>query len=311
VVFEVGIGLPTLGTSDGSGDLDVVAAARQAEALGFDSVDAADLIAGDGTPALEAAVALATAAAVTKRIMIGFGALSLPLRPVVWVAAQVQALQHLSGNRLVLGVGVGGLPDSPFWRAVGVPGRERGRRTDAALAVLPRLIAGEPTRLMEQPGQPVVTLAPPAPVPPILVGGNSRAAIRRAATYGDGWIPSQIAPDALAAGIAELRELTAERGRPAPVVHVGGLTIETDMELVRAARAERASFVGSLPGDHGLSAEAAMAMVTASPAEAAERFAAYAAAGADGVSVSPGLGWAGERWMRLSELVAEARASLA
>jgi hypothetical protein len=76
VVFEVGIGLPTLGTSDGSGDLDVVAAARQAEALGFDSVDAADLIAGDGTPALEAAVALATAAAVTKRIMIGFGALA-------------------------------------------------------------------------------------------------------------------------------------------------------------------------------------------------------------------------------------------
>lgn len=53
-----------------------------------------------------------------------------------------------------------------------------------------------------------------------------------------------------------------------------------------------------------------MAMVTTSPAEAAERFAAYAEAGADSISISPGIGSVGEEWMRQCELVAEARAML-
>jgi alkanesulfonate monooxygenase SsuD/methylene tetrahydromethanopterin reductase-like flavin-dependent oxidoreductase (luciferase family) len=308
--LKIGIGLPTLAKSDEPGGIDVGAAARHAEALGFDSVLAADLIIGDGTPALEATVVLAAAAAATKRVRIGFGVLALPLRPVAFLAAQVQALQHLSGNRVLLGVGSGGLPDAPLWRAVGVPARERGRRTDEALKVLARLIAGEPTRLADQPGQPVVTLAPAAPVPPILVGGNSKTAIRRAAAYGDGWFPSQIAPDTLAVGVAKLRELAADRGRPAPAVHVGGLAILGDEESARAARTARASFVRSLPGDHGISPEEAMATVTASPAEAAERLTAYAAAGADSIGISPGIGSVGQDWMRQCERVAEARALL-
>src|SRR5256885_386717 len=178
---RIGIGLPTLGGGDGSagGRLDVVGAARHAEALGFDSAWVADLVVGDGTPALEATVALAAAAAATDRIRLGFGVLSLPLRPVAWVAAQVQSLQYVSGGRVLLGVGSGGLPGSPFWPAVGVPGRDRGRRTDAALAVLSRLVAGEPTELVDRPGRPVVTLGPATPVPPVLVGGKSSAARRR------------------------------------------------------------------------------------------------------------------------------------
>jgi alkanesulfonate monooxygenase SsuD/methylene tetrahydromethanopterin reductase-like flavin-dependent oxidoreductase (luciferase family) len=182
-------------------------------------------------------------------------------------------------------------------------GRERGRRTDAALAVLARLIAGEPTRLADLPGQPVVTLAPAAPVPPILVGGNSEAALRRAAAYGDGWFPSQITPAALAAGAAKLRQLAADRGRPAPAVYVGGLTIQTDPESVRAARTARAAFVRDLPGDHGITSQDAMAMVAASPSEAAERFAATAPPGSvdvrRGCSAAPvGRGWRG--WLSLA-----------
>ncbi|MEV5330018.1 LLM class flavin-dependent oxidoreductase [Nonomuraea sp. NPDC052634] len=75
-----------------------------------------------------------------------FGVLSLPLRPVALVAAQVQTLQHRSGGRVVLGVGIGGFPGSPFWRAVGAPARDRERRTDEALRVLPGLIRGEATK---------------------------------------------------------------------------------------------------------------------------------------------------------------------
>ena len=52
------------------------------------------------------------------------------------------------------------------------------------------MISGAPARMeKKRPGQPTVTLSPSAPVPPILVGGNFDAAIRRAAAYGDGWFP--------------------------------------------------------------------------------------------------------------------------
>ncbi|MFI5898420.1 LLM class flavin-dependent oxidoreductase [Actinoplanes sp. NPDC051513] len=309
--LKIGIGLPTLGERGRLGSLEAIAAARHVEALGFDAVVAADLILGDGTPTLEAMVVLAAATAATERVGIEFGVLNLPLRPVVWVAAQVQALQHLSGNRVVLGVGSGGIPDLPFWGAVAVAGRERGKRTDSALAVLPQLIAGKPTRLPDQSGQPIVTLAPAAPVPPLLVGGNSDVAIRRAATSGDGWYPSQITPNTLASGVAKLRQATADREHADPVIHVGGFTIQTGEESVRAARPARESFVRSLPGNHGISPEEATAMVIASPAEAAELFAAYAEAGADSISVSPGIGTAGANWMRRCELVAEAHRMMA
>lgn len=307
----LGIGLPVLGEGGTSGGIDVTSAARRAEALGLDSVWAADLILGDGTPGLEAVVALTAAAAVTERIGLGFGVLSLPLRPVAWVAAQVQALQHLSRNRVRLGVGSGGMPGSPFWRAVGVPARERGRRTDAALAALAGLIAGEPTRLGQRPEEVEITLAPRAPVPPILVGGNSDAAINRAAHYGDGWLPSQIGPRTLAAGVAKLRRRAAEHQRPAPAVYVGGLVIHTDDASVRAARAAHESFARNLPGEHGITVEEAAGTVTGSPAEAAERIAEYVSAGADGVIVSPDVDSAGAQWLRQCELVAETRSLLA
>jgi hypothetical protein len=91
---------------------------------------------------------------------------------------------------------------------------------------------------------------------------------------------------------------------------VGGLTIVGGGQAVRAARAERAAFVRSLPGGHGISPEEAAAMVVASPTEAADCLAAYAAAGADGVGFSPTIGDGGEAWLRQCDLAAEARALL-
>jgi alkanesulfonate monooxygenase SsuD/methylene tetrahydromethanopterin reductase-like flavin-dependent oxidoreductase (luciferase family) len=107
--------------------------------------------------------------------------------------------------------------------------------------------------------------------------------------------------------VAKLRRLAAGKGPPTPQVHVGGLTIVEDDSAAAATRAERASFVANLPGDHGVVPDEATAMVIRSPADAAERMAAYAAAGADGVSFSP---VAGEDWARQRDLAAEARAML-
>jgi alkanesulfonate monooxygenase SsuD/methylene tetrahydromethanopterin reductase-like flavin-dependent oxidoreductase (luciferase family) len=133
--LKIGITLPTIGEIETLGGID--AAACPVAELGFESVWAADLIVGDGTPSLESTIALALAAAVTERVHVGFSVLVLPLRPPAWAAAQIQTLQHVSGGRVILGIGSGGFPGASFWQAVGGPARGRGRMTDAALDVPP------------------------------------------------------------------------------------------------------------------------------------------------------------------------------
>jgi alkanesulfonate monooxygenase SsuD/methylene tetrahydromethanopterin reductase-like flavin-dependent oxidoreductase (luciferase family) len=274
-----------------------IAMARHLEELGYDAVSMADFIVGDGTPGFDATLVLAGAATVTETIRLEFGVLSLPVRPVAWIATQLQTLQHLSGNRVILGVGIGGFPGSPFWRAVGAPLSGRGRWTDAALRALPGLIRGEPTRV----GDEEVVLAPAAVVPPILVGGNSEAAMRRAVLHGDGWVPSLISPPALARKVLRLRELAHELDRAVPSVSVGGHAILVDNPAAVAA------LTRVLVDVHGMSPEEAAAVpVTGSPAQVAERLHAYAEAGADTV----GLGLDGGAWMRQAETLAEARAQL-
>jgi alkanesulfonate monooxygenase SsuD/methylene tetrahydromethanopterin reductase-like flavin-dependent oxidoreductase (luciferase family) len=278
----------------------LAAGARHVEQLGFDSVSAADFISGTGSPALDCTLALAAAAAATERVQLRTGVLILPLRPAPWVATQVATLQHLSGNRVILGVGSGGFPGAPFWQAVGAAAAGRHRRTDEALSVLPDLISGKPVQLdgVE------VTLAPATPVPPILVGGNSDRAIRRAARFGDGWFPSLITPDKLRAGATLLRELAAEQGRPAPTITVWLQAGIGDDEAVTTAND---AFRRSLVDSYGLSAEEAEQVpIAGSPAQAAERLAAYVDAGVDHFD----LAISGGDWQRQCELVAETRAAL-
>src|ERR1700753_1622788 len=183
--MELGVILPTM--SDRAGEPgDVPAAARQAEELGFESAWVVDqLVAGTGVPVLDSLTSLAGAAAVTSRIRLGVGVLIAPLRPVAWTAKQVATLQYLSGGRGLLGLGGGGGRHAASWDAAGVPRRERGRRTDEALRRLPDLIAGKPAQLTPDGGD--VVLSPGVPVPPIVIGGNSDAAARRAGEFGDEW----------------------------------------------------------------------------------------------------------------------------
>jgi len=272
--MKIAISLPTM-PAPGTKPMDVVRIARHVEQLGLESVWVADLQTGDGSvPSLEAMTTVAAIAGATERIGLGFGTLVLPLRPVPLLAAQLATLQHLSGDRLLLGVGIGGFPGTPFWQALGVPGRERGRRTDEALRVLPRLLAGEPTTVdgVE------LTQLPAATMPPVLIGGNSDAAIRRTVAHGDGWMPSLISPELLATRVPLL-------GRPLPVT-VGGHMFVGSGSAVAARRAE---FVRLLVDLHGLpEAEASRVPMPGESASAiADHFAAYEAAGADRVGVGP------------------------
>lgn len=95
---RLGVALP--GIADGG---ELVASARHAEDLGFESVWIPDLVNAEGAPALEPLTALAVLAGATSRIRLGVGVLVPALRPDALLAAQLATLQRLSGDRAVLG----------------------------------------------------------------------------------------------------------------------------------------------------------------------------------------------------------------
>jgi alkanesulfonate monooxygenase SsuD/methylene tetrahydromethanopterin reductase-like flavin-dependent oxidoreductase (luciferase family) len=318
---DIGVFLPT-STAPGTPPGDVAAAARHAEEAGLESVWAIDqLVAGTGAPILDAGLALAAAAAATARVRLGFGVMILPLRPVAWAAKQVATLQHLSGDRALLGVGVGGDRHDLSWEAAGVPRRERGTRTDAALRVLPGLIAGKPTTLGDPgggavpgdngPGEgtgpgdggPTVQLSPPATVPPILVGGMSRAAMARTAAHGDGWFTMPVPPAELSAAKAQVAELAAAQGRPAPST-TGSLLTVLDGDPAVPGDDELTRVLTDPDGVYGMPAEAVdEVVVRGGPATVAAELAALGEAGADRVVVSLAAG----DWYRQVELLGEAQ----
>jgi len=159
-------------------------------------------------PALEALSALGVAAAATRHVAVGTCVLQLPLRHAPSVAKEAAALAHLSGGRLVLGVGVG--THRGEYAAAGVPFDNRGRRLDEGIDALRRAWAVAPGERYAQ--------LPAADPVPVWVGGSSEAALRRAARRGDGWIPLFVAPDEYAAALGRLAKEAERAGRdPATV----------------------------------------------------------------------------------------------
>lgn len=213
--MQLGVAIRSMGPQSDPATL--LACARTAERVGLADLWVQDHLAippddaeGSGGRYLDPLTALAWLAAKTRRIGIGTGVLNLPYRPELPTAKAIATVQELSGGRLRLGVGVGWM-DAEF-RALGVPRAERGRRSDAMLAFLQRAFADD---VVERNGQPFLFLPRP-PRPPIYVGGNGEAALRRALRFGDGWFPMEGDPAKLADAGRRLRERAAEAGRARP-----------------------------------------------------------------------------------------------
>ncbi|GAB2782624.1 LLM class flavin-dependent oxidoreductase [Amycolatopsis magusensis] len=291
-MMEIGVILPSV-TAQREQGLDLRAAARHAEAAGLDGVWMGDHLA-TGMSTLDCVAGLATAAAVTERVRIGASVFVPAIRPLAWAAKQLASLQYLSGGRLVLGVGSGG--GAAQWAAAGVPFAERGRRTDVALELLPDLLAGKPVRLVDEPGEPVVELAPAVRTPPLWVGNDSAVARRRAARFGDGWFPSLIPVDEVVRGRGHLAELAGEYERPLPTVTVGG--------VVSFGGTPAGEIADQIAGGYGMPIERARKVpITGTPDDAADRFAEYAAAGVDHLV----LGISGGDWRTQVDRLAAAR----
>ncbi|HEY2600204.1 MAG TPA: LLM class flavin-dependent oxidoreductase, partial [Thermoleophilaceae bacterium] len=234
-------------------------------------------------PILEATTTLSLVAGATERIGLGFGILNPTLRPVTWLAKQLSTLAALAPNRVLMGFGLGGEYE-PEFRAAGVDPRQRGKRLDEALELLPRLMNGE---LVEHSGLYEVAcpgLAPVASVaPPVLVGGRAGAALRRAARFGDAWMPMWVDAEQIEESRGRLGELAAEHGRATPgVALVAFINICTDQA---AGEAEAAELIRR---QYGMPFERVSRWALVGPVEAiAERLADYRAAGVDGFCLSP------------------------
>ena len=166
-------------------------------------------------PLIDPVAALGWLAAATTTIEIGSNILVLPQRNPVVLAKELATVDSFSYGRILLGVGAGWAKEE--FDAAGVPYGERGKRTDEAIAVMRALWAtefssfsGEFTRFKDACSYPKP--ARPGGIP-ILIGGESKAAMRRVARLGDGWLPYNLPVGDAPAVIAELKEMTRAAGR--------------------------------------------------------------------------------------------------
>lgn len=157
---------------------------------------------------------LAYVAASTTTIRLGTGILILPQRNPAIVAKEVATLDRLSGGRVELGIGVGWLEEE--FDALGVPFAGRGARTDAYVAAMRSLWTGEAVDLDDGFHRWNRAVSLPTPVHgrvPIVVGGHTEAAARRAGRLGDGFFPGKGTVEELAHLFDVARAAAEEAGR--------------------------------------------------------------------------------------------------
>lgn len=220
----------------------------RARAAGLDHVFVADHVSFFGGFGMDGLIQAATVAALEPELAIHVGVYLLALRHPVPVARQIATLCESAPGRLVLGVGVGG-EDRHEIEICGVDPKTRGRRTDESLEVLRALLTGEPVdHLGEFFAFQQATIRPaPEPPVPVVVGGRSDAAIRRAARLGDGWLGVWCSPRRFAAVAGEIEALASERLHPRPAVWDHGLQVWVGIDDDRArARARLARGMESM-----------------------------------------------------------------
>lgn len=211
-------------------------AAQQAERLGFSSVWAAERLVNPwsmGTrypykedeqwfvppesPFLETLSVLTFLSGVTEKVSLGASVIVLPYRHPLFTARVATTIDTLSRGRLILGVGIGWMPEE--FSALGVDFESRAGMSEEQLQIFDLLWSEERPRFDGRHYRFDEVAVNPRPVQrprfPIWIGGESAPARRRAAKYGDAWFPYfvRISADDLAGRFRELQGWTAEAGR--------------------------------------------------------------------------------------------------
>jgi probable F420-dependent oxidoreductase len=254
---RIGVSLPNVGLDHDKEML--LSVAEAAERLGFDSVFAAHHVAlpyeraseypykrsgteiamSPGMQWLDPLIALSVAAGVTDRIGLGTSVLVLPYRNPVNLAAEAAALDVLRGGRFILGIGAGWMREE--FETLGLNPAERGARTDEYIEVLRTLWTQDPAsfegRFVSFDGTALATRPRTEGGPPIWVGGNNDAGLRRALRHGDGWHGFEVYPEEMPNLNDRLERLGSEIGRDP-----GELVLSVARGLIPPGREEE-SFV--------------------------------------------------------------------
>jgi probable F420-dependent oxidoreductase len=205
-----GLNLPNY---SGLGHRDAITAiADRADELGYSSLWTSDHILLPATlpepygNLLESLTTLSYLAARTSRIRLATGILVLPQRDPLLVAKQAATIHHLSGGRLTLGVGVGWIEQEYAYLRSDF--RSRGRTADEYIAAMRALFEnGTPEFHGPHIDYSGALFSPRPAVPlPIVVGGTSKAALKRAATLGDGWHGINQSPAEVTAAVAAMEQ---------------------------------------------------------------------------------------------------------
>lgn len=251
----------------------------RAEALGFGSAWVVEQILGR-TPSLEPVALLTWAAAVTSRIRLGTAVLLTALRSPLHLAKVLTTLDHLSGGRLVVGVGLGA--SARVYPAFGLSGARRVARFVEGLRVIKQLwtepavtFAGEFFRLENATMEPKPLQRPH---PPLWFGGHHPHALRRAARLGDGFMGAgSVSTARFAEEVKQLREELAAAGRDPDAFPIGKrVYIAIDPDRARAERRLETWF-GGFYGRPELAREVAVYGDLAACLEGLERVAAAGA----------------------------------
>jgi len=202
--------------------------AQAAEAAGFESVWTGEHIVlpdpatpafpfAAQTPMLDTTVALTWIAAHTKRLRLASGIILVPFRNPAVLAKELASLDVVSAGRLIIGVGAGWL--EPEFRALGIPMERRGERMDDTLRAMRALWT------MEHPEhhgsfasfREVASYPRPVqrPTPPIVIGGESPAALQRAVAMGNGWYGFALTVEQANERITSLERDAEQHERPA------------------------------------------------------------------------------------------------
>jgi probable F420-dependent oxidoreductase len=182
-------------------------------------------LAGDPEGLLDPFSALTFIAARTQTIRLGTGICLVPQRQPVYTAKMVADLDYLSGGRVDFGIGIGWLAEE--FAALGVPFSERAARCEDYVGAMKALWTQDVAEYAGKFVQIGRAWFNPKPVqkphPPVIVGGESAAALARVAAFGDGWYGFDLTPDGLRAKLHTLDNHLAAAGRTRAdiQIHVG------------------------------------------------------------------------------------------
>ena len=202
----------------------------------------------DDKPYYHPLATLSYLAATTRGIALGTSVLVLPYHNPVELAKYTATLDHMSGGRVILGVGVGAMREE--FAALGVPFQQRGALTNECIAIMKELWTNPDPSYQSSRWHFADLKFSPKPLQkphmPLWIGGASPGALQRAATMGDGWHPSGVSPEDFRGMRQHIRTMAAAAGRDPDALT---MSVRLEVEAHGRASSQRAVSRSRLPGD--------------------------------------------------------------